>query len=126
MKLASYVAIIVVALWSLMSLVMLWAPFSLELYWLLTLTLVLVGGCIVTIALISREYSSMASYVAIIVVALWSLMSLVQLLDAPLSQSHYWLLTLTLVLVGGGIVTIALIYREYSSEKKLKKDKFID
>ena len=68
----------------------------------------------------------LASYVAIIVVALWSLMSLVQLWYAPLSFDRYWLLTLTLVLVGGGVVTIALISREYSSEKKLKKDKFID
>ena len=70
----------------------------------------------------------LASYVAIIVVALWSLMSLVQLwkLWDSFSLELYWLLTLTLVLVGGGVVTIALISREYSSEKKLKKDKFID
>ena len=67
----------------------------------------------------------LASYVAIIVVALWSIMSLVLLWD-PFSPELYWLLTLTLVLVGGGIVTIALFFREYSSEKKLKKDKFID
>ena len=68
----------------------------------------------------------LASYAAIIVVALWSLMSLAQLWFAPLSLELYWKLTLTLVLVGAGIVTIALISREYSSEKKLKKDKFID
>ena len=68
----------------------------------------------------------LASYVAIIVVALWSLMSLAQLWFSPLSLELYWKLTLTLVLVGAGIVTIALIFREYSSEKKLKKDKFID
>ena len=70
----------------------------------------------------------LASYVAIIVVALWSLMSLVQLWELwdSFSLELYWLLTLTLVLVGGSVVTIALISREYSSEKKLKKDKFID
>ena len=68
----------------------------------------------------------LASYVAIIVVALWSLMTLAQLWLESFSLDLYLKLTLTLALVGAGIVMIALIFREYSSEKKLKKDKFID
>lgn len=67
-----------------------------------------------------------ASYIAIAVVALWSLMTLMQLWFTPFSADLYLKLTVTLVLLGGGIVTIALIFREYTSEKKLKEDKFID
>ncbi len=67
-----------------------------------------------------------ASITAILIVVAWSIMSVAQLWWHTLSVEMYWKITVTMALIGGGVIAASLIAREYLSEKKLKKDKFID
>nr|VFJ46871.1 MAG: hypothetical protein BECKFW1821B_GA0114236_100184 [Candidatus Kentron sp. FW]VFJ48908.1 MAG: hypothetical protein BECKFW1821A_GA0114235_10218 [Candidatus Kentron sp. FW]VFJ66336.1 MAG: hypothetical protein BECKFW1821C_GA0114237_100937 [Candidatus Kentron sp. FW] len=68
----------------------------------------------------------LASYTAIILILSWSVLTVVQLWGGALSPDLYWKITLTMVFLGGGVIVSSLIAREYLSEQRLRKDKFID
>lgn len=68
----------------------------------------------------------LASYTSIIIVVSWTLLTLLQLWGAGVAWMLYIKITITMVVLGGGIVIAALIFREYGNEKKMKKDKFLD
>ncbi len=68
----------------------------------------------------------LASYTAILVIVSWSLLSVAQLWGPLVSAETYWKISITMALIGGGIVIASLIAKEYLSEKKMKKDKYID
>ena len=67
-----------------------------------------------------------ASYTAIIIVISWSALTVAEIWGDVISTALYWKITITMALVGGGIILAALIKREYLSDKQMKKDKFID
>ena len=68
----------------------------------------------------------LASYTAIFIVISWSVLSIAQLWGNVMSEEMYWKITITMGLIGGGIVAASLIAREYLNEQQLKKDKFVD
>ena len=68
----------------------------------------------------------LASITAILIVISWSALTVAEIWGDFISTEIYWKITLTMALVGGGVVLAALIAREYFSEKQMKKDKFID
>ena len=68
----------------------------------------------------------LAAYTAIILIISWSVMSVFQLWGQVMSDDLYWKITVTMGLIGGGIIVASLIAREYMSEKKLREDKYID
>ena len=67
-----------------------------------------------------------ASYTAITIIIAWSIMSVIQLWTQAIPGELYWKITITMGLIGGGIIIASLIAKEYLSEKQMKKDKFID
>jgi hypothetical protein len=67
-----------------------------------------------------------ASYTSIIIVVSWTVLTLLQLWGFGIEWGLYLKITITMALLGGGIVIAALIFREYGSEKKMKKEKFLD
>lgn len=68
----------------------------------------------------------LAAYTAIALIISWSVMTVFQIWGKILSDDMYWKITITMGLIGGGIIAASLIAREYASEKKLREDKFID
>nr|VFJ99134.1 MAG: hypothetical protein BECKLFY1418A_GA0070994_10944 [Candidatus Kentron sp. LFY]VFJ99220.1 MAG: hypothetical protein BECKLFY1418B_GA0070995_11392 [Candidatus Kentron sp. LFY]VFK23796.1 MAG: hypothetical protein BECKLFY1418C_GA0070996_11554 [Candidatus Kentron sp. LFY] len=68
----------------------------------------------------------LASYTAVILIVSWSVLTIAQLWGGCLSPDLYWKITLTMALLGGGVVVSSLIVREYLAEDRMKKDKFID
>lgn len=68
----------------------------------------------------------LASYTAIFVVLAWTGMTVAQVWWQVISGDLYWKITITMALLGGGIVAAALIAREYLEDKQLKKDRYID
>ena len=66
-----------------------------------------------------------ASYTVITLIVLWSILTILTLWTTFVSMEFYWKISLTMGLIGGGIIIASLIVREYLSEKKMKKDKFI-
>lgn len=68
----------------------------------------------------------LAAYTAIFLVVSWAILSVMQLWGDIFTEDMYWKITLTMLLIGGGIVIASLIAKEYLEDKQLKKDKFID
>jgi len=67
-----------------------------------------------------------AAYAAAFLIVCWSLATVAQLWWGLLSSETYWKLTLTVVVLGGGIVLASLIVREYLRDERMKKDKYLD
>ncbi len=67
-----------------------------------------------------------ASIVSILIIISWSALTITEVWFDVVSAEIYWKITLTMALVGGGVVIASLIAKEYFSEKQMKKDKFID
>ena len=121
------------AIWIVLSLVQLWGEsLSAEIYTKISFSFLLIGGTIFFCSLISNEHLTgdlrLASGVAIGTIIVWVILSLAQLwsngnaIDAGL----YLKLTITMLLIGGGILITSIIKREYKTEKKLKENNFID
>ena len=43
-----------------------------------------------------------------------------------MDEGIYLKLTVTMLLIGGGILIVSIIKKEYKTDKKLKEDNFID
>lgn len=67
-----------------------------------------------------------ASYTAILIVVCWSALTVAEIWTDVISTELYWKITITMAIAGGAIVLASLIAREYLSERKMKKDKYID
>ena len=67
-----------------------------------------------------------ASLVSIVTILAWSVLSLFQLWGAGIDWDIYLKITITVVLVNVAIGIASIIFREYLSEKQLKKDKFLE
>ena len=67
-----------------------------------------------------------ASWVAIVCIVIWLLLTIAQLWGAIVRVDIYWKLTITLALIAGGATLVALIVREYVTDSQLKKDKYLD
>ena len=67
-----------------------------------------------------------ASYTAILIVVCWSALTVAEIWADVISTELYWKITITMAIAGGAIVLASLIAREYLSERKMKKDKYID
>lgn len=68
----------------------------------------------------------LASIISIVIILAWVSMSAAEIWFDIMSVEMYWKITLTMLLVGGGVILASLVAREYLGEKKMKKDKFID
>ena len=68
----------------------------------------------------------LASYTTIIIISLWLILTLIQVWGEFFTFRTYWKITISLALINLTILIIALIRREYLSDKHLKKNKFID
>ena len=68
----------------------------------------------------------LAAYTAIFLILSWAVMTIMQIWGDVFSDELYWRITITMGLIGGGIVIASLIAKEYIEDKQLKKDKFID
>ncbi|VFN04691.1 MAG: hypothetical protein BECKG1743D_GA0114223_112423 [Candidatus Kentron sp. G] len=77
-------------------------------------------------SLLALRCAGVASYTAIILIVVWSILTIAQLWEGFLSPDLYWKITFTVILLGGVIIGPALIVREYLTENRLKKDKFVD
>lgn len=133
MKRSSIAFTSLLAIWIVLSLVQLWGEsLSAEIYTKISFSFLLIGGTIFFCSLISNEHLigdlRLASGVAIGTIIIWVILSLAQLwsngnaIDAGL----YLKLTITMLLIGGGILITSIIKREYKTEKKLKENNFID
>jgi|TARA_B110000116_G_scaffold204133_1_gene179191 hypothetical protein len=133
MKKSSIAFTSLLAIWIVLSLVQLWGEsLSAEIYTKISFSFLLIGGTIFFCSLISNEHLTgdlrLASGVAIGTIIVWVILSLAQLwsngnaIDAGL----YLKLTITMLLIGGGILITSIIKREYKTEKKLKENNFID
>ena len=133
MKRSSIAFTSLLAIWIVLSLVQLWGEsLSAEIYTKISFSFLLIGGTIFFCSLISNEHLTgdlrLASGVAIGTLIVWVILSLAQLwsngnaIDAGL----YLKLTITMLLIGGGILITSIIKREYKTEKKLKENNFID
>jgi hypothetical protein len=133
MKKSSIAFTSLLAIWIVLSLVQLWGEsLSAEIYTKISFSFLLIGGTIFFCSLISNEHLigdlRLASGVAIGTIIVWVILSLAQLwsngnaIDAGL----YLKLTITMLLIGGGILITSIIKREYKTEKKLKENNFID
>lgn len=67
-----------------------------------------------------------ASFVSIVTILGWLVLSLCQLWGSCVDIEFYFKITLTIILLNLGVGISALIFREYVSENKMKKDKFLD
>lgn len=67
-----------------------------------------------------------ASIVSISTLLGWLALTLFQLWGVGIDVELYLKITVTVILLNIGIGLSALIYREYISENKMKKDKFLD
>ena len=133
MKKSSIAFTSLLAILIVLSLVQLWGEsLSAEIYTKISFSFLLIGGTIFFCSLISNEHLTgdlrLASGVAIGTIIVWVILSLAQLwsngnaIDAGL----YLKLTITMLLIGGGILITSIIKREYKTEKKLKENNFID
>lgn len=67
-----------------------------------------------------------ASYISLGLLALWTVISLLELWLDIMPMAIYWKFTITIALIGGGVILGALVIQEYISDKKMKKDGYID
>jgi hypothetical protein len=90
----------------------------------------LIGGAIFFSSLITNEHLvgdlRIASIVAIGTISLWATLSLIQLWGHIINESLYIKLTITMLLVGGGILIISMVRKSYTTEKELREHNFID
>ena len=131
MKRSSIACASLLAIWVILSLIQLWGgPPSIEIYSKISFSFLLIGGAIFFCSLISNEHLigdlRLASGVAIGTIILWVIISLTQLWGNVIDAGLYLQLTVTMLLIGGGILIVSIIKKEYKTDKKLKEDNFID
>ena len=131
MKRSSIACASLLAIWVILSLLQLWGGvLSAEIYSKISFSFLLIGGAIFFCSLISNEHLigdlRLAGGVAIGTIILWVIISLAQLWGPVMDAGIYLKLTVTMLLIGGGILIVSIIKKEYKTEKKLKEDNFID
>ena len=131
MKRSSIACASLLAIWVILSLIQLWGGIlSAEIYSKISFSFLLIGGAIFFCSLISNEHLigdlRLAGGVAIGTIILWVIISLAQLWGPVIDEGIYLKLTVTMLLIGGGILIVSIIKKEYKTEKKLKEDNFID
>ena len=131
MKRSSIAFTSLLAIWIVLSLVQLWGEsLSAEIYTKISFSFLLIGGTIFFCSLISNEHLigdlRLAGGVAIGTIILWVIISLTQLWGNVIDAGLYLQLTVTMLLIGGGILIVSIIKKEYKTDKKLKEDNFID
>ena len=67
-----------------------------------------------------------AIFSALTIAVLWGLLAIAQIWVAPFSSDVFSKITISAVILVGIIVLIILVVREYLSDKKFRKDGFID
>ena len=128
----SYIAFAsLLAIWVILSLIQLWGGIlSAEIYSKISFSFLLIGGAIFFCSLISNEHLigdlRLAGGVVIGTIILWVIISLPQLWGPVMDEGIYLKLTVTMLLIGGGILIVSIIKKEYKTDKKLKEDNFID
>ena len=131
MKKSSVVLASLFAIWIVISLIQLWADLpAFVIYSKISFSFLLIGGAIFFSSLITNEHLvgdlRIASIVAIGTISLWATLSLIQLWGHIIDESLYIKLTITMLLVGGGILIISMVRKSYTTEKKLRENNFID
>ena len=131
MKRSSIACASLLAIWVILSLLQLWGGvLSAEIYSKISFSFLLIGGAIFFCSLISNEHLigdlCLAGGVAIGTIILWVIISLAQLWGPVMDAGIYLKLTVTMLLIGGGILIVSIIKKEYKTDKKLKEDNFID
>tara|TARA_B100000586_G_C20056215_1_gene404213 strand:+ start:506 stop:901 length:396 start_codon:yes stop_codon:yes gene_type:complete len=131
MKRSSIACASLLAIWVILSLIQLWGGIlSAEIYSKISFSFLLIGGAIFFCSLISNEHLigdlRLAGGVAIGTIILWVIISLAQLWGPVMDEGIYLKLTVTMLLIGGGILIVSIIKKEYKTDKKLKEDNFID
>ena len=131
MKRSSIACASLLAIWVILSLLQLWGGvLSAEIYSKISFSFLLIGGAIFFCSLISNEHLigdlRLAGGVAIGTIILWVIISLAQLWGPVMDAGIYLKLTVTMLLIGGGILIVSIIKKEYKTDKKLKEDNFID
>lgn len=131
MKRSSIAFASLLAIWVILSLLQLWGGvLSAEIYSKISFSFLLIGGAIFFCSLISNEHLigdlRLAGGVAIGTIILWVIISLAQLWGPVMDAGIYLKLTVTMLLIGGGILIVSIIKKEYKTDKKLKEDNFID
>lgn len=131
MKRSSIACASLLAVWIILSLLQLWGGvLSAEIYSKISFSFLLIGGAIFFCSLISNEYLigdlRLAGGVVIGTIILWVIISLPQLWGNVMDEGIYLKLTVTMLLIGGGILIVSIIKKDYKTEKKLKEDNFID
>ena len=131
MKRSSIACASLLAIWVILSLIQLWGGIlSAEIYSKISFSFLLIGGAIFFCSLISNEHLigdlRLAGGVAIGTIILWVIISLAQLWGPVMDEGIYLKLTVTMLLIGGGILIVSIIKKDYKTEKKLKEDNFID
>ena len=131
MKRSSIACASLLAIWVILSLIQLWGGIlSAEIYSKISFSFLLIGGAIFFCSLISNEHSigdlRFAGGVTKCTIILWVIISLAQLWGPVIDAGIYLKLTITMLLIGGGILIVSIIKKEYKTEKKLKEDNFID
>ncbi|MEC9326629.1 MAG: hypothetical protein VYC63_01835 [Verrucomicrobiota bacterium] len=131
MKRSSIACASLLAIWVILSLLQLWGGvLSAEIYSKISFSFLLIGGAIFFCSLISNEHLigdlRLAGGVAIGTIILWVIISLTQLWGNVIDAGLYLQLTVTMLLIGGGILIVSIIKKEYKTDKKLKEDNFID
>ena len=131
MKRSSIACASLLAIWVILSLLQLWGGvLSAEIYSKISFSFLLIGGAIFFCSLISNEHLigdlRLAGGVAIGTIILWVIISLAQLWGPVMDEGIYLKLTVTMLLIGGGILIVSIIKKEYKTDKKLKEDNFID
>ena len=131
MKRSSIAFASLLAIWVILSLLQLWGGvLSAEIYSKISFSFLLIGGAMFFCSLISNEHLigdlRLAGGVAIGTIILWVIISLAQLWGPVIDAGIYLKLTITMLLIGGGILIVSIIKKEYKTDKKLKEDNFID
>ena len=131
MKKSSITLASLLAIWIVLSLIQLWGgPFSGGIYAKISFSFLLIGGAIFFCSLISNEHLAgdlhLAGGVAIGTIILWVIISLAQLWGPVMDADIYLKVTVTMLLIGGGILIVSIIKKDYKTEKKLKENNFID
>ena len=133
MKRSSITLASLLAIWILFSVIQLWTTsFSGEIYIKISVSFLLIGGATFFSALISNEHLTgdlrLAGGVAIGSIVLWVILSLIQLWsnNSAIDESIYLKITVTMLLIGGGILVVSMVRKNYKTEKKLKENNFID
>lgn len=131
MKKSSVVLASLFGVWIVISLIQLWAQLpAFAIYSKISFSFLLIGGAIFFNSLITNEHLvgdlRFASIVAIGTIILWVTLSLIQLWGHIIDESLYMKLTITMLLVGGGILIISMVRKSYTTEKKLRENNFID